>query len=59
MANYFLRILPFTPKRNKTEAGRGPKVILPADDILDFHYPPESRFNQDLTERNEEDLLQG
>lgn len=59
MANYFLSLLPFTPKRPKTEAGRRPKTILPAEDIMDFHYPPQSRFNREDETSDEQDLLQG
>lgn len=62
MANSFLKILPFRPQRpNPTpepmDRGRPPKVILPAEDILDFEYPPKSPFNRDGTEKVEETLI--
>jgi len=53
MANGFLRHFSFRPTRKplvgRRDAARGPLNILPADDILDFAYPPESRFS-DLQE---------
>jgi len=59
MANGFLRFLsaPIRPASTKRRVSLLKRQILPADDILDFEYPPESSFAKHGV--NDDDLIQG
>lgn len=59
MANNFLKILPFRPARKPAKPVRRRTVILPAEDILNFEYPPQSSFHREHDVAVAETLLKG
>ena len=59
MANGFLSLLPFRPRRPLKSEQKPPTRILPAEDILDFQYPPQSSFSRQDESETDNNFISG